>query len=175
MGNRRFEMYEYRHVLVRMRAGDSDRELARAGLMGRRKSGEFRRLVTELGWLKPSRPLPEVATLAAQAVPKRPKQSSTSLVEPHAEMVRQWASQGVDGTTIHQALVRKFDFPGSYSSVRRYLRRLGRSQPRRTVILDFAPGEAAQVDFGSGPRLVEGGSEIRTWFFVMTLCWSRHQ
>lgn len=34
-------MYEYRHVLVRMRAGDSDHELARAGLMGRRKAGEL--------------------------------------------------------------------------------------------------------------------------------------
>ena len=97
------------------------------------------------------------------------------MVEPHGKLVRQWWSEGIDGTTIHQALVRKHGFAGSYSSVRRYLRRLSRSQRRRTVILDFKPGEAAQVDFGAGPQLVESGKTIRTWFFVMTLCWSRHQ
>ncbi len=43
--------------------------------------------------------------------------------------------------------------------------------------LDFAPDEAAQVDFGTGPELVdpETGEVIKTWFFLMTLCWSRHQ
>jgi hypothetical protein len=34
--NRRFEVFEYRQVLARMRQGDSDRDIARAGLMGRR-------------------------------------------------------------------------------------------------------------------------------------------
>jgi len=168
-------MYEYRHVLVRMRAGDSDRALARAGLMGRRKARKFRQVAEKQGWLEPSSSLPDEATLASAVGSERPRSSSTSLVEPHAEQVRRWWSEGIDGTTIHQALVRKYGFSGSYSSVRRFVQRLSRSQPRRTVILDFAPGEAAQVDFGAGPRLVDGGREIRTWFFVMTLCWSRHQ
>jgi len=38
MANRRFEMYEIRHVITRMRLGESDREIERAGLMGRRKA-----------------------------------------------------------------------------------------------------------------------------------------
>ena len=41
MGRRTFEMYQYRQVLVRLRAGDSVREVARSGLMGRDKLGEF--------------------------------------------------------------------------------------------------------------------------------------
>ena len=41
MSNRRFEMYEYRAVLVRMRQGDSDRAIARSGLMGRSKVRRF--------------------------------------------------------------------------------------------------------------------------------------
>ena len=175
MGNRRFEMYEYRHVLVRMRAGDSDRELARSGLMGRRKAGALRQLAIEHGWLDLSKTVPDEATLASLLASPAPRSSSTSLVSVHAKTVERWWSQGVDGTTIHQALVRRFDFAGSYSSVRRFVQRLGQKRRRRTVILDFAPGEATQVDFGSGPRLVEGGQEIRTWFFVMTQCWSRHQ
>ncbi len=41
----------------------------------------------------------------------------------------------------------------------------------------FAPAEAAQVDFGAGPMLVDPatGNPRRTWAFVMTLCFSRHQ
>ena len=42
MSNRRFEMYEYRQVLVRMRQGDSDRQIAKARLMGRNKADELR-------------------------------------------------------------------------------------------------------------------------------------
>ena len=34
MSNRRFEMFEIRTVPVRLRRGDSDRAVARAGLMG---------------------------------------------------------------------------------------------------------------------------------------------
>ena len=40
----RFEMHEYPNVLVRMRAGDSDREITKAELMGRRKAAELRRV-----------------------------------------------------------------------------------------------------------------------------------
>jgi transposase len=45
------------------------------------------------------------------------------------------------------------------------------------VPLHFKPGEAAQVDFGKGPNLLDErtGCIEATWFFVMTLCWSRHQ
>jgi hypothetical protein len=46
---------------------------------------------------------------------------SISLVRPYQEDVNGWWKQGIVGTTIHQALVRKYGFAGSYSSVRRYL------------------------------------------------------
>ena len=47
--------------------------------------------------------------------------------------------------------------------------------PEASVPLLFAPAQAAQVDFGSGPLLMEAGMARRSWCFVMTLCWSRHQ
>ena len=58
MSNRRFEMYEYRAVLVRMRQGDSDRAIARSGLMGRSKVRRFRALADLHGWLESGNPLP---------------------------------------------------------------------------------------------------------------------
>ena len=49
MANRRFEMYECRQILVRMRLGESDRELAKAGLIGRRKAGRLREIAQAHG------------------------------------------------------------------------------------------------------------------------------
>ena len=46
-------MFQYRQVLVRLRQGDTDRDLARSGLMGRRKVGALRALAEERGWLDP--------------------------------------------------------------------------------------------------------------------------
>ncbi len=64
MANRRFEMYELRRILVRMRLGDPDRAIARSGLMGRRKAGELRERALAEGWLDLSTALPEDAALA---------------------------------------------------------------------------------------------------------------
>ena len=50
MSKRSFEMYQYRQVLLRMRQGDSDREIARTGLMGRAKSAAVRVVALERGF-----------------------------------------------------------------------------------------------------------------------------
>ena len=178
MTNRRFEMYEYRQVLVRMRQGDSDREIARTGLMGRGKTAALRKTAQAQGWLCPKTPLPADAVLAG--VLSKPSESSngpTSLVEPFRAQILAWRAAGIQGTTIHDALVRNHGFTGSYSSVRRFLQSLEAPTAKATVILDFAPGEAAQVDFGAGPLIADErtGELCKTWFFVMTLCHSRHQ
>ncbi len=48
--------------------------------------------------------------------------------------------------------------------------------PVATSRLDFAPGEAAQVDFGAGQLITDAmsGTSLLSWFFVMTLAWNRH-
>jgi hypothetical protein len=169
-------MYEFRQVLVRMRLGDSDRALAQAGLIGRRKAREIRQLAEDRGWLDCSGPLPDDTVLAtALSRPERP--GPVSSVEPYRELVTGWARQGVQSKTIYQALARLHQFRGSYDSVNRFIRTLGLKTPKATMHLEFAVGEAAQIDFGSGPELIdtETGEIVKTWFFLMTLCWSRHQ
>lgn len=44
-------------------------------------------------------------------------------------------------------------------------------------MLDFPVADTAQVDFGQGPVITDRatGTVIKTWIFVMTLAWSRHQ
>lgn len=52
MGRKRIEMFQYRQALVRLRAGDTVREIARTGIMGRDKLGELRSLALSRGWLR---------------------------------------------------------------------------------------------------------------------------
>jgi hypothetical protein len=161
-----------------MRQGDSDRDIGRSGLMGRKKLTAVRRMADERGWLNPGQPLPD-DTVIAGVFGRTPHLPSTcvSTLEPFREQIRDWHDAGVQGTTIHHALKRNHGYTGSYSAVRRILLglRAERGVPA-TTILEFAPAEAAQVDFGAGPALPhESGAQIKTWFFVMTLCWSRHQ
>ena len=176
MANRRFEMHQYRHILVRMRLGETDRQIARAGLMGRRKAAEVRRQAAAQGWLDPARPLPGDDVLAQTFNQSNARPQTLSQVLPFKREVRQWHGQGIQATTIHQALVRKHGFTGSYSSVRRFLQALQLTQPQTTTVLEFEPGDTAQVDFGRGPQIIDvyTGEIIDTWIFTMVLAWSRH-
>ena len=49
MANRRFEMYEYRQVLLRLRLGATDREVARVQRAGRAKVAHIRHLARSNG------------------------------------------------------------------------------------------------------------------------------
>jgi transposase len=171
-------MFQYRAVLVRLRQGDSDRDIARSRLMGRPKVAALRALAAREGWLATDAPLPEDATIATAIGQARRARSTVSTVEPYRELVARWAERGVNGIAIHAALCREHGYSGSYSAVRRMLGVLAASRPpEATVRLQFGPGEAAQVDFGAGPMLLDPArNEVRrTWCFVMTLCFSRHQ
>ena len=129
MANRRIEMYEYRQVLHRMRCGDSNREISRSRLMGRRKARQVRSVARQEGWLDPEVSLPDEATLAEHFRRDKPRRSSISRVEPYRDEVTKWFGEGIDGTTIYAALKRKGRFQGSYSSVRRFLKGLRRRAP----------------------------------------------
>src|SRR5215813_10764005 len=67
-------------------------------------------------------------------------------------------------------------FTGSYQAVKRFVRKLrGPQPPEPTGIILTAPGEEAQVDYGSGPMVRDphSGKYRRTRLFVLTLGYSR--
>ena len=68
-------------------------------------------------------------------------------------------------------------YTGAYSSIQRFLQQLKGAHPEVTAVLDFDPGDVAQVDFGRGPTIQDAYTDqlISTWIFVMVLAWSRHQ
>ena len=167
-------MYQYRQILVRIRQGDSDRDIARAKTMGRKKVAHLREIARERDWLAPDSPIPDEETLAAALGRKVALPSSClSTLEPWRAQVSQWHRAGIQGTTIHATLMRNHGYTGSYSSVYRFLTQLDALQdPGVPLRLDFKPAEAVQVDFGAGPLLTDvyTGEIFKTWFFVMICC-----
>jgi len=77
---------------------------------------------------------------------------------------------------IYQDLVDEYSFASSYQSVQRFVRKLrGAQTPEARVVIVTAPGQEAQVDYGTGPmvRDPETHKYRRTRLFVMTLGCSR--
>ena len=103
--NRRFEVYQYRQVLLHMRQGETDRNIAKARLLGRRKASIVRAIATQEGWLDPQNQLPEDSVLKEKLMPPERRTSTTSSVEPFAELITEWIKNGVQATTIWDALV----------------------------------------------------------------------
>ena len=89
-----------------MRLGDTDRAIARAGLMGRRKAAQLRLTAEAAGWLDVAKALPGDGELAVHLGSVRTQPAVASLAEPHRERLTRWWRQGIQGTTIHAALVR---------------------------------------------------------------------
>ena len=155
------------------------RGIARDLAVSRNTVARYRPWARDQGFLAAGVPLPEPATLAALLEPaptERPAHEQ-SLVEPFRDRVKALQDAGVEGQAIWQLLVDEHDFAGSYSSVKRFLRRLAPPEVRAMLRLEVDPGDEAQVDFGYGGQVIypESGQLRRAWAFVMTLSCSRHQ
>jgi transposase/rhodanese-related sulfurtransferase len=107
---------------------------------------------------------------------KPPGASSTaSTCEAHREAIELGLSRGRNATAIYQDLVDS-GFRGSYQTVKRFVRKLrAAATPEARAVIQTAPGEEAQVDYGSGPmvRDPDSGKYRRTRLFVLTLGYSR--
>jgi Transposase and inactivated derivatives len=89
-----------------------------------------------------------------------------------AQIVRLLERYPYSAAQVFQRL-REQGFTGGYSLVKAYVRTV---RPRRQpafLTLAFAPGECAQVDWGSFGAVPVGQTQRRLSFFVMVLCYSR--
>jgi transposase len=131
------------------------------------------RAITDSG--ADSKPASQAITDSA-AVPPAGLKAQPSACEPHREMIERALSDRRNGVAIYQELVDTHGFAGSYSSVRRFVRRLrGHGRAKTFAVIHTDPGEEAQVDYGTGPlvRHPETGKYRRTRLFVLTLGHSR--
>lgn len=177
MTGRRTSVTDVREVVRRLIHGQSARHIAQDLGMSRNTVADYRKWAEESDLL--SSPLPGVAELArrlAQRGRDRKAPQEQSKVQPFENRVGELLREGVEAKAIWQIL-REEGFEGSYSSVKRFVRKQAASRPLRGVVrLEVAPGEEAQVDFGYAGRLLDPvtGRERRTWVFVMVLSHSRH-
>ena len=108
--------------------------------------------------------------------PRPGRSPSASACEPYRELIEAALAKGRNAIAIWQDLVDGHGFSEKYASVKRFVRNLrGSSAPEARVVIATAPGEEAQVDYGTGPmvRDPQTGKYRRTRLFVMTLGYSR--
>jgi transposase len=101
---------------------------------------------------------------------------SASACEPYRDTIEAGLARGRNAMAIWQDLVDTCGFAAGYQSVRRFVRKLHPGpSPEARAVIETAPGEECQVDFGAGPMVRDPatGKYRRTRLFVMTLGYSR--
>jgi transposase len=122
-----------------------------------------------------AKPAIEVSTDPAwPPMPGRSPQASAC--EPYREWIEAGVRQGRTAMAIWQDLVDDHGFASAYASVKRFVAKLRAEAPRDAhPVIETAPGEEGQVDYGDGPmvRHPASGKYRRTRLFVFTLGYSR--
>ncbi len=157
-----------------LRAGASHREIERFTGVDRKTIRRYARLANSPGVATGS------AGIHGQIPPPRPPAPETtsspftpSACEPHRVWIEAQVDLGRNAVAIYQDLVEAHGFAHRYNSVKRFVARLKARAPERFDVLEFAPGEEAQVDYGQGAlTLYKTGQYKRPYLFVMTLKYS---
>ncbi len=119
-----------------------------------------------------------IEVITDSALPPRPQRSpAASACEPYRELIEQAVRVGRNATVIWQDLVDDYGFTASDQSVRRFVAKLrGGSVAEAHPVIETAPGEEGQVDYGGDGPMVRDpatGKYRRMRLFVMTLGCSR--
>jgi hypothetical protein len=81
-------------------------------------------------------------------------QSLGQACEPYRDAIELGLSRGRNAMAIWQELVDTCGLAASYQSVQRFVRKLHPSRsPEACAVIETAPGEEAQVDYGTGPMV----------------------
>lgn len=177
MAGGRLDTMDIRELLRHIRSNSSNRALARDTGLDRRTVTRYRTWAMQQGLLTGPLPtLEELQRLVEQTLPVKPSPQIISSVEPYRQLIEQLHHDEVAGTAIWHRLKER-GYSGSLSSVYRFVRHLAPPVPNITVRVERGVGEEAQVDFGYVGFMLDPVSGVprKTWAFVMTLSYSRHQ
>ena len=99
--------------------------------------------------------------------------TAVSACEPHRKWIESQVRLGRNAVSIFQELIDEHGFTHRYNSVKRFVAKLRAREPERFDVLEFPPGEEAQVDFGLGASTEKKPGQFkRPFLFVMTLKYS---
>ncbi len=181
----RTDMHRLQELVRLHRLGVGPREVARLLRMSPKTELRYRTVLDAhdllAGAVEKLPELEELRTAVLDGVGDGPVRCYVSSVDPWRKVIKKKAAEGVGPKAIHDWLVRtEAGYTGHYSSVLRMVRRLKRAggvaAEDVALIVDTAPGEVAQVDFGyAGKFFDEATGRVRkAWVFVMVLGFSRH-
>ena len=148
--------------------GATQREIERFTGVDRKTIRRYQRAANSSGVATGSEPPAE------QIPPPRPPAAATpSACEAHRAWIEVQVALGRNAVSIYQDLVEQHGFGHAYNSVKRFVATLKRRAPERFDVLEFLPGEEAQVDYGQGAlTLYRPDKYRRPYLFVMTLKYS---
>lgn len=168
---------DIRTLLIHIRDNPSDRGVQQETGVDRRTVKRYRSWAADQDLLEgPLPPLEKLQPLISETLGESKPPTNISTVEPYREVVIKLHHEGVEISAIWQRL-KEHGYSGTYSSVYRFVRALDPRIPDAVVRVERRPGEEAQVDFGYSGRMIDPdtGKLRKSWAFVMTLSWSRHQ
>jgi transposase len=139
-----------KQIIALGQLGWSLRRIEKATGVRRETAGEYLKVADIAvrppgAWGKraPAKPANEVTTDSSGAA---------SACEPYRELLEHGVACGRNAMAIWQELVDRHAFPGSYESVKRFVRKQrGTQSPEARAVILTAAGEEAQVDYGIGP------------------------
>ena len=105
-------------------------------------------------------------------IPRKSPQQASKLDPFKADIVGMIERHPYSAKQIFQR-IDELGYTGSYSTVKKYVRRVRPTRAPAYLKLSFSPGECAQVDWGSFGSVNVGETRRRLSFFVMVLCYSR--
>src|SRR5207244_10998762 len=103
---------------------------------------------------------------------RQARQGHSTLDPVQPDLLRMLERHPYSAAPVFQRL-REHGFDGSYGLVKAYVRTVRPRRQAAFLTLAFAPGECAQVDWGSFGSVPVGQTHRQLSFFVMVLCYSR--
>jgi transposase len=170
----RIKMATASAIVELWRQGWSYRRIARELDVHRETVARYVKLAREEP--KPANPTPGAGG-QQPSKPSNPTAGSSgpkSRCEPFREIIIEKLEAGLTAQRIWQDLRYEHGFGASYSSVKRFVRRLRTASPLPFRRMEQGPGEEAQVDFGRGAPIVTGQGRRRyPHLFRIVLSFSR--
>lgn len=172
------KLMDIREILIHLRAQSSMRQIQRDTGFDRRTVKRYRKWAQAQGLLQGDLPsLEAIQELAEHTLQEKMPPQNQSTLENYREQIEKWVKEKVEVAAMRQRLMER-GFSGSYAAVWRFVRTI---QPDKrkwiTTRVETPPAEESQVDFGYAGLMTDPrtGKLRKSWAFVMTLSWSRHQ
>lgn len=111
--------------------------------------------------------------LARDRFEPRKNKGRSSKLDPLKPRIKAWLERHPYSAQQIFQLLRQDGYTGGYTIVKDYVRKVRPRKPAAYLTLSFAPGENAQVDWGSFGAVPVGNTRRQLSFFVMVLSYSR--